>query len=620
MPTIFNMRIVHVVRQFAPAIGGIESVVQELARAQTAAGHGVRIITLNRLFKTTELLPSRDAINGAEVIRIPFIGSSRYPLAFSAIKFIRDADIVHVHGIDFFFDYLAWTKPLHRKKLVVSTHGGFFHTPYAARLKRLYFATVTRLSLTWYDGVAAVSTSDHELFSRLRRRGIACIENGVNIIKYAKASAAHPINTIVWIGRFSTNKRLDRLMSFVAALRRQDGTWRLKIAGCPWDVDVSKLAALANEAGIADATEIFASPSETEIRGLLGGCSVLVSSSDFEGFGIAVVEGLSAGLFPVLSDISAFRRLVKQTGSGMVVDFSQSEAAATQFLAQWRKVTMDYQSMRKASIAAAAEFDWRRASRAYMDVYEAVGGARKRRILDVSVPVWTRSAVIEQLDKNFDQKPCTMVAFANANCVNIASADERVRVALGDAVVLNDGIGIDFASKLLFGVQFPDNLNGSDFTPYYLQRTRHRFRIYLLGGKPGVARRAVKSFIQTCPHHQIVGCRDGYFSPDADMLVAQAVRASGADVVLVAMGNPIQELWLRNNLSATGCRLGFAVGALFDFMAGETQRAPVWVRKLRSEWMYRLAREPQRLWRRYVVGNPLFILRVLGQWWSGARA
>src|SRR5207248_6864212 len=120
----------------------------------------------------------------------PFIGSPRYPLALSAIKFIGDADIVHVHAIDFFFDYLAWTKPLHGRKLVVSTHGGFFHTGYAARAKQLYFNTITRLSLTWYDAVVAVSTPDYERFGRLRRSGMVCIENGVNVAKFADAAAS----------------------------------------------------------------------------------------------------------------------------------------------------------------------------------------------------------------------------------------------------------------------------------------------------------------------------------------------------------------------------------------------------------------------------------------------
>ena len=73
------------------------------------------------------------------------------------------------------------------------------------------------------------------------------------------------------------------------------------------------------------------------------------------------------------------------------------------------------------------------------------------------------------------------------------------------------------------------------------------------------------------------------------------------------------------NLSATGCRLGFGVGALFDFLAGEVPRAPAWIQFARLEWAYRLSRDPRRLWRRYLAGNPKFATRAIGQWWSGAR-
>jgi alpha-1,3-mannosyltransferase len=228
--------------------------------------------------------------------------------------------------------------------------------------------------------------------------------------------------------------------------------------------------------------------------------------------------------------------------------------------------------------------------------------------------------VVEELDRRFEEKQNTRIAFANANCLNIAYRDSRVRAALGEAVVFNDGIGVDLASRLLFGAQFPDNLNGTDFTPYYLQHSRHSLRIYLLGGKPSVAKRAAKLIAEIYPRHEIVGCHDGYFSHSDDALIACEIKVSGANVLLVALGNPDQELWLRTNFDATGCCLGFAVGALFDFIAGEVQRAPVWVRTARLEWVYRLAQEPRRLWRRYLLGNPIFMLRILGQWWTGARA
>jgi alpha-1,3-mannosyltransferase len=576
---------------------------------------------LNRLFRAKRrgVLPARQMIDGAEVIRVPFVGSPRYPLAPSVIKFVRDADIVHVHAIDFFFDYLAWTKPLHGRKLIVSTHGGFFHTRYAARFKQLYFNAITRLSLAWYDAVVAVSVADYEMFARLRRRGVVCIENGANVTKYADAAASNPTKSIVCIGRFSTNKRLDLVIKFAAALHRHDGEWTLKVIGRPWDVDAAELTGLVEREGISTAVRIISSPAEAHLRELISDCSVLVGASNYEGFGIAAVEGLSAGLFPVLSDIPPFRHLVEQTGVGMIVDFSQPDVAAQRFLTCWREVSTNYRSLRAALISAAALFDWRHASSAYMGVYDAVLGSRRRRILDVSVTVSTRSEVVEELDRRFEEKKNTRIAFANANCLNIAYRDPRVRAALGEAVVLNDGIGIDLASKLLFGAQFPDNLNGTDFTPYYLQHSRHRLRIYLLGGKRSVVERAAQLITETCPRHEVVGYHEGYFPHSEDGLVARTISASGADVLLVAMGNPEQELWLRTNFDATGCRLGFAVGALFDFITGEVQRAPVWVRTARLEWVYRLAQEPVRLWRRYVLGNPIFMLRILGQWWTGAR-
>src|SRR5690242_6583984 len=497
------MFIVHVVRQFRPGIGGIENMVLKLALAQVAAGHKVRIVTLNRLFKDkhNRVLAGREMVEGAEIVRVPFVGSSRYPLAPSALKFIRHADLVHVHAIDFFFDYFAWTKPLHRKKLVVSTHGGFFHTPYGAWFKRFYFEVVTRVSLTWYDAVVAVSHSDYELFSRLRHRGILCIENGVDIAKFADAAAPQSTKAIAWIGRFSTNKRIDRAIKFLAALHQRDKEWSLHIAGSPWDIDPQHITAIAEKEGVAGSITIASTPSEAQIRQIISRCSVLVSSSEFEGFGIAAVEGLSAGLFPVLSDIPPFRRLNEHTGAGMLVDFSKPEPAAEQFLSRWREVSTNYQTSRTGLMMAANTFDWQRAFSAYMDVYQRLLGQRRRRILDVAVTVSTRSEVVEELDRRVDESINTIVAFANAHCLNIAHRDPSLRAALGQAVVLNDGVGLDIASKLLFGAQFPDNLNGTDFTPYYLQHTRHSLRIFLLGGRSAVVDRAAKLLAQKYSKH-----------------------------------------------------------------------------------------------------------------------
>ena len=552
------MKIVHVVRQFYPAVGGLENVVRELAAAQVAAGHHVRVVTLNRIFEASAdaALPERDVIDGAQVVRISFFGSRRYPFAPSAIRFVNDADLVHVHAIDFFFDYFAWTKLFHRKKLVVTTHGGFFHTPYAAFLKRMYFWTATRMSLAWYDAVVAVSAADRELFGKIRKRGIVCIENGANVSTYANAACAVPARGILALGRLSSNKRLDYLIHFIAALRQHEPQWQLKIAGRKWDIDEADLMALAKTAQVDNAVEILVNPSEDQIRRRMGQCSVIASASEYEGFGVAAVEGMSAGLFPVLSDIPTFRNLISRTGVGLIVDFANAKAAAEAFIRKWREIEASYAGCRAAAVEAGSRYDWREVSEAYARVYDTICGIRTRIILGVRICVGTASQAVELLDAQFERSRLTTVAFANSHALNIASQNEHVRAIMQNSIILNDGVGVDLASLMLYGKAFPQNLNGTDFVPHYLEHTRHCYRIFLLGSQPGVAQRAGDIICKRFPRHQIAGSHHGYFTKDQTEEINAKIRASKADVVLVGMGNPQQEMWLSGNLDATGARLG----------------------------------------------------------------
>ena len=139
-------RVTHVVRQYLPSIGGMEEAVRNIALHQLKSGHeGTRIITLNRLFRTAKqsvsenILPAREIIEGIEVVRLPYYGSSRYPICPGILGELADADVIHVHGVDFFYDFLAATKWIHKRPLVLSTHGGFFHTAFASTAKNVFF-------------------------------------------------------------------------------------------------------------------------------------------------------------------------------------------------------------------------------------------------------------------------------------------------------------------------------------------------------------------------------------------------------------------------------------------------------------------------------------------------
>lgn len=202
------------------------------------------------------------------------------------------------------------------------------------------------------------------------------------------------------------------------------------------------------------------------------------------------------------------------------------------------------------------------------------------------------------------------IAFLNAHCANVAKQDDQYAAAMDRAdIVLSDGVGVEMAASL-DGTYIRENLNGTDFVPKLLNAAAKRGRsVFLLGGKPGTAERAAETLIRKIPGLKIAGTRDGYEGAE-DSAAVNDINASGADILLVAMGVPMQELWIDRNAAQLQTQANLAVGGLFDFLAGNVARAPKVVRKLRSEWVWRLAMEPRRMAKRYLVGNITFLARA----------
>lgn len=203
------------------------------------------------------------------------------------------------------------------------------------------------------------------------------------------------------------------------------------------------------------------------------------------------------------------------------------------------------------------------------------------------------------------------VAFCNAHTAEIALRDRAYRAALDRFLVVNDGVGLEIAVRLLEGRGFPDNLNGTDFVPSLFGDLTRRTRLYLLGAQSGVAEEAGRRFAERFPLLEVVGARDGYFSAEEEEAVVAAVAAAAPDILLVAFGNPRQELFIARHFEALGARLMFGVGALLDFAAERVARAPRWMRQARLEWAFRLAQEPGRLLRRYTIETAGFLIAVL---------
>ena len=208
----------------------------------------------------------------------------------------------------------------------------------------------------------------------------------------------------------------------------------------------------------------------------------------------------------------------------------------------------------------------------------------------------------------------TRIAFVNADCVNIAARDaEYHRCLAATDWVCVDGVGMKIAGRIL-GREIRDNVNGTDLFPRLCaELAAGGHSVYLLGARPGVAKRVAEWALARHPRLRVVGARSGYWGSYEEAGVIESIRAARPDVLLVAMGAPLQEKWLRRNLEATGATVGIGVGGLFDFYSGRIPRAPVWLRRLGGEWIFRLLQEPGRMWRRYILGNPLFLLRVLAE-------
>ena len=250
----------------------------------------------------------------------------------------------------------------------------------------------------------------------------------------------------------------------------------------------------------------------------------------------------------------------------------------------------------------------------------ATAAVPRREILGVDVAAISEAEAKAILHDCLARRRFTRVGFLNAHVANLASADPALRKALAGFLVLSDGAGVDLAAKLLHGKAFPANLNGTDFVPEFLRACELPLSVGLVGARPGHAAAAASALARISPQHRFRVFSDGFFSPGEEPPLLQAIAAARPDVLLVAMGVPRQEMWIGRALGGEHCTLAMGVGALFDFLAGAVPRAPLWMRQARLEWAFRLGIEPRRMWRRYVVGNPLFLARVLARKVAGGKA
>ncbi|HEX4150270.1 MAG TPA: WecB/TagA/CpsF family glycosyltransferase [Pirellulales bacterium] len=201
--------------------------------------------------------------------------------------------------------------------------------------------------------------------------------------------------------------------------------------------------------------------------------------------------------------------------------------------------------------------------------------------------------------------------FANAYTLNLAYESDAYRAVLNRAdYVFGDGTGVRWAARLQ-GLRLQDNLNGTDLVPELLSATSgRRFRWYLLGASPDAIARAAANVQRIFPGWELAGYHHGFFDSENESRVIDEINRAQPHLLLVAMGNPIQESWIDRHRDRLQARLCIGVGALVDRWAGDLIRAPLWVRRWGMEWIDILRHQPKK-WRRYLLGNPRYLYRVV---------
>lgn len=205
------------------------------------------------------------------------------------------------------------------------------------------------------------------------------------------------------------------------------------------------------------------------------------------------------------------------------------------------------------------------------------------------------------------------VGYLNVHVANTAARDAEVRRYLNELcdLVYCDGKGIGWGARLQ-GHAEPPRMTAADWLPELLRTLRDAgLRVFVVAGKPGVADRALERIAEVIGGAGETQAHDGYLDAEkTDRLLSQ-IEAFDADVVLVGMGTPTQERWTLAHRERIDAPVVWPLGATFDYFADEQARGPAWLRRAGHEWAARLLADPGRLWRRYLLGNPRFLLRAL---------
>lgn len=239
-------------------------------------------------------------------------------------------------------------------------------------------------------------------------------------------------------------------------------------------------------------------------------------------------------------------------------------------------------------------------------------------ILGVKVDDLSKEDLLDLILGTVNENKRAIISYVNVHALNLAYRNSWFRDYLNSSdVVFCDGFGVKYAASFLYHRKI-DRFTPPDWLPDLFGRcVEHDFSLFFLGSKPNMVEKAAQKLAMKVPGFQPIGTHHGYFDKNRLSLENQdlirEINLAKPDILLVGFGMPVQEKWILENWNELDVKVVLPVGAAFDYLAEEVYRVPPWMTDHGFEWLGRLVIEPGRLWKRYILGNPLFFWRVFLQ-------
>ncbi len=363
------MKVLHITPTFFPVIGGIETVVRDLALYLRRHGVVADVMQVSPHNKERR----KEHLDESDVFRVPLFPNRLVESPRRSGLCLRAMICCNVHDPQIMALSANVLLQGRGKKKVLSTHGGFFHTASYSSIKKLHWQFFASTILKQYDAVLASSSGDHDTF-RSKLPTVKLLPNGVNVSKFLSVERSGDLSATRWIywGRMSGHKRIDLLIDTVRQARNSGHDVTLTIAGEDCDGLVPSVRAKIADYGLKERIRILGLLSDSDLLAELAGHAVFITASEYEGFGLSVIEAMAAGLIVICRDMAPLDSFVVPRENGITIGFDRSAGDVAKLASLCAAPPKEVRAMQDFARASSMSHGWDTVIKKYIAVYEDV--------------------------------------------------------------------------------------------------------------------------------------------------------------------------------------------------------------------------------------------------------